>query len=113
MHANPLPASPEGCGGMLRSGDRVQWGKASKGRDLRGAPEAVGQAVGGGCQSGWGRLLSVTNAIEAGTRRQGEWLGIGWPPWRGGGGALPPSNASLSVAHDAAPSPSQVTSINK
>ena len=25
------------------------------------APEAVGQAVGGGCQSGWGRLLSVTN----------------------------------------------------
>ena len=33
------------------------------------APEAVGQAVGGGCQSGWGRLLSVTNAIEAGSPR--------------------------------------------
>ena len=31
------------------------------------APEAVRQAVGGGCQSGWGRLLSVTNAIEGGT----------------------------------------------
>ena len=31
------------------------------------APEAVRQAVGGGCQSGWGRLLSVTTAIEAGT----------------------------------------------
>ena len=31
------------------------------------APEAVGQAVGRGCQSGWGWLLSVTNAIEAGT----------------------------------------------
>ena len=29
------------------------------------APEAVSQAVGGGCQSGWGRLLSVTYAIEA------------------------------------------------
>ena len=39
------------------------------------APEAVRQAVGGGCQSGWGRLLSVTNAIEAGTCRQGD---SGW-----------------------------------
>ena len=36
------------------------------------AREAVGQAVRGGCQSGWGRLLSVTNAIEAGTCRQGD-----------------------------------------
>ena len=36
------------------------------------APEAVRQAVGGGCQSGWGRLLSVTNAIEPGTWRQGD-----------------------------------------
>ena len=34
------------------------------------APEAVGQAVGGGCHSGWGRILSVTNAIEPGTCRQ-------------------------------------------
>ena len=33
------------------------------------APEAVRQAVGGGCPSGWRRLLSVTNAIEAGTWR--------------------------------------------
>ena len=39
------------------------------------APEAVRQAVGGGCRSGWGRLLSVTNAIEPGTCRQGD---IGW-----------------------------------
>ena len=39
------------------------------------APEAVRQAVGGSCQSGWGRLLSVTNAIEAGTWRQGD---SGW-----------------------------------
>ena len=38
-------------------------------------PEAVRQAVGGGCQSGWGRLLSVTNAIEAGTWRRGD---SGW-----------------------------------
>ena len=40
-----------------------------------GAPEAVRQAVGGGCQSGWGRLLSVTSAIESGTCRQGD---SGW-----------------------------------
>ena len=33
------------------------------------APEAVGQAVGGGCQSGWGRLLSVRIAIATGTGR--------------------------------------------
>ena len=31
--------------------------------------------VGGGYQSGWGRLLSVTNADEAGTWRQGD---SGW-----------------------------------
>ena len=35
-----------------------------------GAPKAVRQAVGGGCQSGWGRLLSVTNAVPADTCRQ-------------------------------------------
>ena len=33
------------------------------------APEAVRPAVGGGCQSGCGRSLSVTNAIEVGTWR--------------------------------------------
>ena len=38
-------------------------------------PEAVGQAVGGGCQSGWGRVLSVANDIEPGTCRQGD---SGW-----------------------------------
>ena len=38
----------------------------------KAVPEAVAQAVGGGCQSGWGRLLSVTNAIEARTWRQGD-----------------------------------------
>ena len=36
------------------------------------APEVVRLAVGGGCQSGWGRLLSVTNAIETGTWRWGD-----------------------------------------
>ena len=47
----------------------------------RGTPGAVGQAVGGSCQSGWGRLLSVTNAIEAGTCRQvdSSWAYAGRP----------------------------------
>ena len=40
-----------------------------------GTAEAVRQAVGGGCRSGWGRLLSVTNAIEAGSWCQGD---SGW-----------------------------------
>ena len=41
-----------------------------------GTSEAVRQAVGGGCQSGWGRVLSVTTeATEAGTWRQGD---SGW-----------------------------------
>ena len=40
-----------------------------------GTSEAVRSAVGGGCQSGWWRLLSVTNAIDAGTWRQGD---SGW-----------------------------------
>ena len=63
----------------------------------KAGPEAVWQAVGGGCQSGWGRLLSVTNAIEAGTWRSGD---SGWAQagrrGGGGGGTCPPSNASLA-----------------
>ena len=40
---------------------------------------------GGGCQSGWGRLLSVTNAIEAGIWCQGDsgWAYAGRPGERG------------------------------
>ena len=44
-------------------------------RPQRGGPAAVRQAVGGGCQSGWGRLLSVTNPIQAGAWRQRD---SGW-----------------------------------
>ena len=58
-HVHP---HPQGC--MRREGTS------------EAAPEAVRQAVGGGCQSGWGRLLSVTNAIEAGTCCQGDSV---WP----------------------------------
>ena len=61
-------------------------------------PEAVRQAVGGGCQIGWGRLLSVTNVVEAGACRQGDsgWASAG-RPGGGGGGTPPPSNASLPL----------------
>ena len=57
------------------------------------APEAVRQAVGGGCQSGWGRLLSVTNAMEADAYRQGDsgWALAGRPGGGGGGGVVPPT----------------------
>ena len=57
------PASPPG----------MHW----KGREwaLQAAPEAVRQAVGGDSQSGWGRLLPVTHAVEPGTWGQGD---SGW-----------------------------------
>ena len=54
----------------------------------KAAPEAVRQAVGGGCQSGWGRLLSITNAIEAGTWRQGTVAGHRQGALEGGGGVF-------------------------
>ena len=43
------------------------------------APEAVRQAVGGGCQSGWGRLLSVSNALKLalGVRGTVAWRRLG------------------------------------
>ena len=50
--------------------DALEWNTIEETSEA--APEAVRQAVGGGYQSGWGRLLSVTNAIEAGTCRQGD-----------------------------------------
>ena len=47
------------------------------------APEAVRQAAGGGCQSGWGRLLWH---LPSGR----QWVGIGRAPSRGGGRGYPP-----------------------
>ena len=41
-------------------------------RTSEAVPEAVRQALGGGFQSGWGWLPSVTNAIEAGSCCQGD-----------------------------------------
>ena len=48
------------------------------------------KVVGGGCHSGWGQLLSVTNAIQASTCRQGDsgWAYAGCP----GGGCPPPTH---------------------
>ena len=79
---------------LTRGGRSSAQGCIRSERASEAAP-AVGQAVGGGCQSGWGRLLSVTNAVEAGTCRQGD-SGWGWA-WRPGGRGVtsPPSDASL------------------
>ena len=92
--------------GMPRARPRLRTAPGVRGQGCvrregpsEAAPEAVRQAVGGGCQSGWGRLLSVTNAVEVGACRQGDsgWALAGRP--RGGGGGLAPlrSNASLFV----------------
>ena len=40
-----------------------------------GTSEAAPEAVRGRCRTGWGRLLLVTNATDAGTWRQGD---SGW-----------------------------------
>ena len=59
------PAMATGLGGWSPS---VSRGALVTGEGTsEAAPETVRQAVGGGCQSGWGRLLSVTVAVEAGT----------------------------------------------
>ena len=59
------PLNHRGGGGCIRR----------EGTSERLQKRLVRQAVGGGCQSGWGRLLSDTKAIEAGTCRQGD---SGW-----------------------------------
>ena len=68
---------PRGRGGRIRGRTTRTWLRCGQGCIKRNgaseaAPEAGRQAVGGGCQSGWGRLLSVANAVEAGTWRQGD-----------------------------------------
>ena len=68
---NSCPALKEGDEGRRGGGGDALEGKGPQGV----TPEAVKQAVGGGCPSSWGRLLSVTNAIEADTCRQGD---SGW-----------------------------------
>ena len=55
----------EGPGMNMRAGGGGGQGCIRR----EGASEAIRQAVRGGCQSGWGRLLSVTHAMEAGTWR--------------------------------------------
>ena len=94
---NRWPAKQTGGGPAKQPAAAIFFGGGGQGCIRRegpseAAPEAARQAVGGGgCQSGWGRLLSVTNATEAGTcRPERQWLGIGWAPWKGGGGVPPP-----------------------
>ena len=73
--AVPMPLRPPLADGSVSCARRgfhtVYQTKIGDQRCIRreGASEAVRQAAGGGCRSGWGRLLSVTNAIEPGTWR--------------------------------------------
>ena len=53
------------------------------------APEAVRQAVGGGCRSGWGRLLSVTLSLALGVRGTVARHRLGAVEEGGGGCPLP------------------------
>ena len=59
-------------------------------REGKAASEAVAQAVGEGCQSAWGRLLSVANAVEAGTAVRGTVAGHRLDALEGVWGTLPP-----------------------
>ena len=68
------------------------------------APEAVRQAVGGGSKSGWGRLLSVKNAVGGGAGKAAPTVretvaGSRLGALEGAGGGLPPPNASLPRGH--------------
>ena len=65
-------AGARGVRGCLGGRGRGGGGCIRRGGTSEAGPEAVRQAVGGGCQSGWRRLLSVTNAIEAGPCCQGD-----------------------------------------
>ena len=54
------------------------------------APEAARQAVGGGCQGGWGAVTVGYKCHWSRHLASGrQWLGRGWAPWRGGGASLP------------------------
>ena len=80
--------------GMCRQG-RGGAGMHLKGADLRGGPRSGWTGSGRRLIRGWGRLLSVTIGIEAGTWRQGGSAGALDAPWRRGVLPCPPSNASL------------------
>ena len=82
-------AQRHGAGGGTRDALEGKVPRRQSQKRLGRRLEEVAKAVGG-------RLLSVTNAIEAGTCRQGD-SGWAWAGRPGGGGGVPPppSNASL------------------
>ena len=97
----PLDQAFAQGGGVLRAGSSLETRTPRQARlprgcqsspgpaiNSKGTAEAVRQAVGGGCQSGWRRLLSVTNAVEHWPSGR-QWLGVGWAPWGGRGTPLP------------------------
>ena len=73
-NANRKPCVPQAGQGAC-TGLPCQQGCIGREGTSEAVPEAIRQVVGGGCQSGWGWILSVTNAILAGTCLQGD---SGW-----------------------------------
>ena len=59
-------------------------------RTSEAAPGAVRQAVGGGCQSGWGRLLSITTPLKLALAVRGTVAGHMLGALEGGGYPPPP-----------------------
>ena len=98
-----------GCSSSGRKSTRTcaHCSARGSGRTSEAAPEAVRQAVGGGCRSGWGRLLSVTILKPAlGVRgtvpahRLGALKGRGnLRPWQCIRGAVPSIPQAIKQVH--------------
>ena len=113
--------SNSGCSVLLRDvlihGGGGIWrtpppGMHWKGRHLRGGPR-------GGWTGGWRRLPKRLRAVTVGYKCHrgwhltagGQWLGIGWAPWRGARGAPPlPMHPRPSPPPAPHPKPKQLSS---
>ena len=73
-------------------GAQGAWGQASRqGCSRRGGASKAGrQAVGGGCQAVGGGYYRLQMPLRLALGVRGQWLGVGWAPWRAGGGTPPP-----------------------
>ena len=77
--------------------ERLDQGCIGREGTSQAAPGAVRQAAGGACQIGWGRLLSVTNASEAGTCRHGDVAGRRLGALEGGGVSFFPHKRRMGI----------------
>ena len=73
---------------LLRRGGCLQGCIRREGTS-EAAPEAVGQAVGGGCQSGWGRYCRLQMQLKQAVGVRETVAGHGLGALEGGGGGSP------------------------